>query len=296
MKRNCCLIFIIAIVLLSSCIGQEKEWTVDDWKDHLMFVDFSSAQGSVPGFVSTSGNVKNLPIGTHMAFDISSDATGLPDVPMSMVLGLTYLGTELVNGKECILLDVSTKVEMEISGESMTVTGRGKEWLGVDGSPMKVEAEGSGNMSGMVIPMTLTGGLTEETVYEGHDCWVFTVTEEVEMMGASTEMEMIIYIDKVSRAQVRMIMKAEEIEQDSGYIEPVYSTGPSTWELGPRETITTPLGTYECQVIYVLEEGKTVGTIWATKDMRAPVKYVYTNETEEFKFEMILVLIEYSSG
>ncbi|MBU7015806.1 MAG: hypothetical protein HXS43_13350, partial [Theionarchaea archaeon] len=72
-----------------------------------------------------------------MAFDISSDATGLPDVPMSMVLGLTYLGTELVNGKECILLDVSTKVEMEISGESMTVTGRGKEWLGVDGSPMK---------------------------------------------------------------------------------------------------------------------------------------------------------------
>jgi hypothetical protein len=74
------------------------------------------------------------------------------------------------------------------------------------------------------------------------------------------------------------------------------SIGPSTWELGPEETITTPLGTYKCQVIYVMEEGKRVGTIWATRDMRAPVKYVYTFENEDSKLEMTMVLIEYSSG
>jgi hypothetical protein len=297
MKRNYYLIVTIAILLLSSCIGQEKEWTVDDWKDHLMFVNPSGTQGGIPGFAPTSGNVTTLPVGTHMVFDVTSEGkVGDLEMPTSMVLGLTYLGTELVNGEECAALQVTMNMEMEMYGESMTMTSEGKEWVRQDGAPMKMDFQAKGSMAGIEIPITLTGVLTDETVYQGHDCWVFTTTQKVEMEGPSTEMEMIMYMDKESRAFVRIIAKMGETEQDSGYIEPVLSIGPSTWELGPEETITTPLGTYKCQVIYVMEEGKRVGTIWATRDMRAPVKYVYTFENEDSKLEMTMVLIEYSSG
>jgi hypothetical protein len=297
MKRNYYLIVAIAILLLSSCIGQEKEWTVDDWKDHLMFVNPSGTEGGIPGFVPTSGTVKTLPVGTHMVFSVTSEGgTGTFETPMNMVMGLTYLGTELIDGEECVALQVTMNMEMEVFGGTMTMVGEGKEWVREDGAPMKMDLEATGSMEGIEIPMTVTGVLTDETVYEGHDCWVFTMTEKTEMMGTSAEMEMITYMDKASRSPVRMIMKMGETEQDSGYIEPVMPSGPSTWELGPEETITTPLGTYKCQVIYVMEEGKRVGTIWATRDMRAPVKYVYTFENEDSKLEMTMVLIEYSSG
>lgn len=232
-----------------------------------------------------------------MVFDISSkgEARGL-ELPMNQVLGLTYLGIEPLNGKECAALQVSMNMELEMLGESMILTGEGKQWIDEDGAPVKMEMRGSGNVSGMEIPIAINGVLTEETVYQGHDCWVFNITQEAEMMGISNRTEMTMYLDKESRAPVRMKMKMGDLEQDSGYIQPFFSIGPSTWELGPKETITTPLGTYECQVIHIMEEGKTVGTIWATKDMRTPLKYVYVSGDEESSLETTLVLTEYSSG
>jgi hypothetical protein len=297
MKKNYYVIVVIAILVLSSCIGQEKEWTVDDWKDHLMFVNPGGTEGGIPGFVPTSGTVTTLPVGTHMVFDVTSEGgVGTIEMPMSYVLGLTYLGTESIDGEECAALQITMNMEMEVFGGSMTMVSEGKEWMREDGAPMKMDFEATGSMEGIELPITITGVLTDETEYQGHDCWVFTMTEKTEMMGASTEIEMITYTDKASRTPIRVIMKMGETEQDSGYIEPVVPTGPSTWELGPEETITTPLGTYECQVIYIMQEGKKVGTIWATQDIRAPLKYVYTLENDDSKLEVTTVLIEYSSG
>ncbi|MBU7015805.1 MAG: hypothetical protein HXS43_13345 [Theionarchaea archaeon] len=297
MKKDYYLIVTITMLLLCLCIGQEEEWTVDDWKDHLMFVSPSGTQGGIPGFVPTSSTVMTLPVGTHMVFDVVSEGTvGELEMPTRMVLGLRYLGTERVNEKECAALQITMNMEIEMYGESMAMASEGKEWIGEDGAPVKMDFRATGNLAGIEIPISLTGGLTEETQYQGHECWVFTVTQKVEMAGPSTEMEMIMYMDKESRALVRIVAKMGEIEQDSGYMEPVFSIGPSTWELGPEETVTTPLGTYKCQVIYVVEEGKTVGTIWATKDVRAPVKYIYTFENGDSNLEVTMVLIEYSSG
>ncbi|MBU7039311.1 MAG: hypothetical protein HXS45_00775, partial [Theionarchaea archaeon] len=229
MKRHY-LSIAIAIVLLSLCIGQEEEWTVDDWKDHLMFVNPSGTQGGIPGFVPTSGTVRTLPVGTHMVFTVTSEGqVGELEMPTSMVLGLTYLGTERVNGKECAALQIAMNMEMEMYGESMAMTSEGKEWIGEDGAPVKMDFQAKGSMAGIEIPISLTGILTEETVYQGYDCWVFTTTQKVDMAGPSTEMEMIMYMDKESRAFVRIVAKMGDLEQDSGYIQPIFSIGPSTW-------------------------------------------------------------------
>jgi hypothetical protein len=218
------------------------------------------------------------------------------EMPVDMILGLTYLGIEKVNGKECVVLDVTMNMEMEMFGEPMSITREGKEWIGEDGIPVKMDLDGQGEVAGMEIPMCLLGVLTGETVYEGHDCWVFTMTQKSEMGGVSSEIEMVIYLDKETLAPVHMTLSGEGMEQDTGYIEPILPTESSTWELGPEETITTPLGTYKCQVIYIMEEEKRVGTIWATQDIRAPLKYMYVYETEDSKLEMTIVLVEYSSG
>ena len=118
----------------------------------------------------------------------------------------------------------------------------------------------------------------------------------MEMMGMDLgETKMTTYMDKESYATVRTIVEEEEMEMDSGFNEAATFVAELDWVLGGRETITTELGTYDCQVIYLQENGETVGTIWANEDIKAPLKYVITLETENLgmvvTMEMTMILV-----
>lgn len=67
-------------------------------------------------------------------------------------------------------------------------------------------------------------------------------------------------------------------EPDAKYIEGTYAG--RKWELGSRERITTELGTFDCQVIYLKDNGRTTGTIWANEKIRTPIKYIVYYEQE----------------
>ena len=288
----------ILIMLLASCIGQEeKEWTVEDWKEHLYFSNPGVDQNT-PGMVTGFSNIGDIPAGTYMAFKIDSTGTteGI-DMPLSMTMELTVIGRETVEGVETVAMDIAMDMDIEMMGDSITMIFEGKEWVELDGSPIKMEGTATGTIQGMEIPMGFSMKRTGEEFYEGHDCWIFEMTQSIETPGMpAADMKAKMYMDKQTNVMVRMVTDAMGQEMDTGYIEPTVPTGEIQWELGGRESITTELGTYDCQIIYVKQNGVTVGTIWANEDIRAPIKYIYSYEEGDTKMEITMILTGYSLG
>ncbi len=290
------ILLLVVVALQCSCIGQEKEWTAEDWKEHLFYMDLR--EQSTPGVVSGFHNTGALPVGRHVAYEIEFEGDGKEtEMPQHMVMSVTVSGEEVKSGVTYKVVDITMDMEMQVSGQAMTMVFEAKEWVDEKGVPLKMVGKATGKIQGMEMPISLTAERTGEEVYEGHDCWVFTMTETVDMPGflPSTEMKVIQYMDKKTYAVVRMITQAMGTETDTGYIKPALSEE-VVWELGGKETITTKMGTYECQIIYLKENGETVGTIWATKDIETPLKQVYSWEQEGSEYTVVMTLLEYTSG
>jgi hypothetical protein len=288
---------LVIVVLTSLCIGQREEFTLQEWKDHISFASPPSGQDPT-SMISGVRNVDELPVGTHMVFEIESEGTSQGvNIGTNMTLGMTVSGREVVEGIHCTVLDIAMEMEMETQGVSMVLAVEGKEWVDETGTPVKVEEEVAMKFGEYEIPMQLNINRTGEELIYGHDCWVFTGTQTMEVMGIQGEESKVIeYMDKESKAIIQAITTIGEEEVDTGYIEPPIPVEDLQWELGGRESVTTPMGTYDCQIIYLKENEEVVGTIWATEDIRAPIKYVFSYETADMDLEMTMTLIEYTLG
>lgn len=315
--KSIAILAILAVALISSCIGQEeveeraeeeigeieeveqveeaeeKGWTVEQWKDYLFFLDMR--EQSALGMITGLRNLDALPMGTHMKYNIEFggelEGTGMP---LDIVIGLAVSGKEVIDGIDCTVIDFTQDMEMEAFGMAMTMTAEGTEWVDETGAPVKMEATATGESEEMEMLTEFTGDRIGEESYEGHDCWIYEMTQTSEVMGQSTEMTFVQYVDKSSYAVVRTIYEMMGTEQDSGYLEPAVSVGEFEWELGDRETITTEMGTFDCQVIYLKVNDEVLGTIWANEEYRVPVKYVYSYKTEDTEFTLTMTLLEYA--
>ena len=308
--KNFTILAILAIALISSCIGQEevgeetgekateevgeeKGWTIENWKEHLFFLDIR--EQSAAGMVTGLRNFEALPMGTHMKYKVEfGDGTEETGMPYEIVIGLTVSGKEPIDGIECTVIDFTQDMEMETFGISMTMTFEGTEWVDETGAPVKMEGTAITKSEDVEMPTEFTVERIGEELYEGHDCWLYEMTQSTEMMGQSMEVKFVQYVDKSSFAVVRALSEMMGTEQDSGYLEPEVSAGEFEWELGNRETITTELGTFDCQVIYLKVNGEVLGTIWANEEFKVPIKYVYSYKTEDTEFEMTMTLLEYA--
>ena len=286
---------VVVLILLSSCIGQEKEgepgepkWTVKDWKEHLSFGTFRIDQNISTGVVTGLNNIGEIPPGTHIVYILETKGGLDTDIPVETTVDITVLGSDVINNTPCTVLDIVIDMTMTMFGESMTTTFEGSQWIDDNGIPVKAELKGVQKLQDFEAPTTIQGTRTGEEVYYGHDCWILTVTQRADMDVSSVEMEVIQYLDKETSALVRVITRIGEKEQDTGYIEPD-STGEREWVLGDKEVITTEAGTYDCQVIYIKDE-KTVATLWAAKDVAAPIRCVYSYA----EGVVIMTLIAYS--
>lgn len=297
---------ILVMALMSSCIGQKKEFTIDDWKKHLAFSDPHTSQNY--DWVSGFHNVEELPLGTHIVLNVEFEGTAeetemWPDT----TVGLTISGREAVDGIDCTVIEYTMDMEIETFGEKMILALEGTGWVDETGGIVKTEGTAEEEFRGKKRLGKASGKRTGEEQYHGHDCWVFTTLQSTEVAGVPATEEEVVqyteYMDKESHAVVRMITKVLGEEIDTGYIEPeIPSFGELQWKLGDRETITTEMGTYQCQIIYLKENdepgetGETVGTIWANEEIRVPLKYVISLKTEGAGIEMVMTLIEYTLG
>lgn len=295
--RKAIVLVVILTALVSLCIGQEegpKEWTVDQWKDHLFLANPSIDQ-TTSNMFSGLRNIEELSPGTRIVY--KGTATGYfqgQDVPYDMTMGVTVLDKETVSGKECIVAEITMDINMEMEGQLTSMIFTAKEWIDTDGTLVKMDGEMKVSLAGTETAMQLTTELAGEEQYKGYNCWVYATTQSMEMMGTSIDMEMTQYMDKESYAVVGAIINGNEVEMDQEALEAATYMYEAEWELGGRETITTDMGTYDCQVIYLKREGKIIGTIWANEEFRAPLKYMVSYEIEDMKMDMTLILIEYA--
>ncbi len=288
--------FAILMVVLASCIGQQEEsgWSVQDWKEHLFLVTPPLGQ-DVTSMISGFRDPENLPIGTRTVFAVTHEGTfGGAYITTDMTMDIHIVGTEVINGQDCTVVDVVIEMEMESQDQSMSMDIKGTEWLDKEGAPLRVKEDVIMGIGEFDIPMSIEMERTGEELYHGHECWVFSGTQTMEIMGlVETEGTIEEYMDKETFSVVRTLTEIEGEKVDTGYIEPPIPVEDLVWELGNRETITTELGTYECQVIYLKENGEIVGTIWAHEDVKAPIKYVFSYETANMNLEMTMILVEY---
>jgi len=284
---------VVIVALTLSCIGQ-KELTVEEWKGYLTFMNPRIDQSAV-NMVFELPNVENLPTGTHAVFEIECEGSlGKLDMPSSMIMEFTITGKEIINGIECTVVNVA--MEMEGFAESVFLTFEGREWVDKTGAPVRVEGTATGKSGEFTVPMTYTVERTGEEAYHGHECWIFSITQKMQMGQSAEEVKIVRYMDKESYVVVRVINEIWGEKVDTGYIEPLISTGELEWVLEGREKITTNLGDYDCQLIYLMENDVVIGTIWANEEIRAPVKYVFSYETEYVGLEVTMILVEYSLG
>ena len=298
---------LLVVMLTCMCIGQQEqespeqqespESQVQKWKDHLSFVSPPLGQDAttlVPAF----RNIEELPAGTHIVYNVVSEGTAQgADLATDMTLDLTIAGEDVVNGIDCVVVDLVIEMEMVSMGEQLEMVIQAKEWIDEDGVPVKLEEDATMMFGEFSIPISMTVERTGEEQYQGHDCWVLTGTQTTEIMGMTLEGGNVVeYIDKDTSSVVRVISGIGEEEADTGYMEPVTPVEELDWELGGTESITTPAGTYECQVISLEETGETVGTIWAAEEVIVPVKYTFSYRTSSMNLDLTMTLMEYTLG
>lgn len=298
------LVLIILTAVVSAVLNIPREFTVEDWKEHLILLN-PTAEVSTGGPALGVRNIQDLPTGTHMLYRIEFEgAVEQVSQPVSMTLGCTVSGTELIDGINTTVLDVTLDMTMDFLGDPMMLSFEGTEWLDETGAPVKMEGNAIGNMDAVEILISYTTERTGEEVYHGHDCWILSMTQSMEVEGLPpAEMTIVQYMDKESFAVVRMIttVMGEVVnvlggKADTGYIEPKGAPGNLVWELNGWERITTELGTYDCQIIYLKEDSKIVGTMWVKKEIKAPLRYVFSYKYGGENLEVMMTLIEYTVG
>ncbi|MBU7031842.1 MAG: hypothetical protein HXS53_04885 [Theionarchaea archaeon] len=291
------IVSILAAVLFTACISQE--WTVEDWKEHLFLMNPTLSQEAstmMPGF----SNISKLPLGTHFAYEMEMQGTYLgTEIPMTMTMDITFSGKETIDGSDCFIIDLLMTMELSLFEETLSMEIEGTEWIEeVSGAPLKAEMTMKANMEGLEIPLPAEFIIERvgEAEYHGHDCLIFETKQDMQVMGIDLgEMKITQYMDKQTLAVVRQITTIGGQEEDSEYIEPPFS-GELIWELGHKESIYTDLGTYECQVILLTQEGKEVGKMWVSKEFKTPLKYMFSVEKEGMEFTMTMTLTSYEMG
>jgi hypothetical protein len=303
MKRAIALAVVVT-ALISSCIDQEEstgEWTIEEWKDHLFFASPTMDQ-SITNMAAGLGNIEELAPGTHIVFDGGGRGTslgfqGAPIASYGMTVEITVLEDEVVNGEACTVAEVKMEMRTNVEGQPVSIVITGKQWTDAAGTPVKVDAEAKMELlEGFETSLKSNLEFVGEEQYKGHDCWVFSGTQSTELMGISLDNEVEQYMDKKSKAVVGTLIDGVEQQMGKEYVDAAIFVSELEWKLGKRETITTELGTYDCQVIYLKKDGKKFGTVWAHEEFRTPLKYVITYEVEDMNLEMTMTLIEYSLG
>lgn len=302
---------IIAVVLITACIGQEEElpvegeskepglWTIEDWRNHLSLMDPTLSQEAstlLPGF----RNPQNLGIGTHLVYDLEMKGKILgAEMPILAIMDITFSGKETINGVDCFIIDLLTSMEMTAQNMSIEMEMVGTEWIDdTTGALVKAILQMQADLQEEEppLPISITIERVGEEEYEGHDCWILELRQEMEISGSDAgEIEVLQYVDKESQAVVRQLMTFGDQKIDSGYIEPP-PPDETEWELGNVETITTELGTYECQIIYIKQGGETLGTLLASKEFKIPLKYVFTASQTGSSITTTMILIAYTLG
>jgi len=155
MKRI--IIFAILMVVLTSCIGQQEEsaWSVQDWKEHLSLVTPPLGQDAT-SMISGFRTPENLPIGTRTVSAVTLEGTFRGAyITTDMTMDIYIVGTEVINGQDCTVVDVAIEMEMEMESQdqSMSMDIKGTEWLDKDGAPVKVKEDVIMGIGEFDIPM-----------------------------------------------------------------------------------------------------------------------------------------------
>ncbi|MBU7017273.1 MAG: hypothetical protein HXS44_07165 [Theionarchaea archaeon] len=286
--KKATILVVILTVLIFSLMNYERRSTVQEWKDHL-FIPIPRMDQTISNMIGGFDNIEELPPGTHILFTGAADGYFQEDTAILNTSMEVTVQSGVIQGKECTVVEIT--FEMEHSSVSMTV--KSTEWVDRTGTPLRMEGEiGTSLVEG-------TGSLTRyalelvgEEQYKEFDCWIYGGTERTEVAGmkASIETEIMRYVDKESKAVVRLITNngQTDLTMDTSFMSGL------EWELGGREITTTDVGKYESQVIYLKNNDRIVGTMWVNRAFRTPLKYVIFYEREDSKLEMVMTLVEYT--
>ena len=303
-KMIVCILF--AVALMSLCIGQkeveeepepeQEVWSVEEWQEFLSFMYpplGQDATNMIPAFL----NVDNLPAGTRIVYYIESIGTILGehtiiDTKYSIVIS----GAETVNGIECTVLDVAVESDMSSMGEVLKFSIEGREWIDRDGTPVKLEQETVMFLGEYEIPISSSMERIGEEELRGHDCWVFSGPQTTTVLGEAVEGTITEYLDKESSSVVRVITEVGDQKEDTGFMEPPAHMEELEWELGKREGVSTEMGVYDCQIIYLKREGRSLGTLWASEKVKVPVKFHFSYKSGAVDMILTMTLMEYMLG
>ncbi len=281
---------LLAAVLLCTCIGQHH--SVEDVKD--LSLVYPPLGQDPTNMITGIRNIEQLPVGTYMTLAVTVEGT-VNEVPTrrDITMDITVSGRDVIDSIHCIVLKVYMDMEIKEQGDTVVITSSGTEWIDEDGTPVKVKEDITMTFGeSFAIPFSIEITRDKKDLYKGHECWVFAGVQTTTIMNTTTEDNILVYLDEESSAVVWVLTEIGDEPVDTGYMEPPPSVDALQWELGEKESITVPMGTYECQSIYLKENG-TIGTIWVHNDFKIPVKYVYTIKTEDMDVKVSIILVEY---
>jgi hypothetical protein len=289
MKKATILVMILT-VLIFSFMSYERRWTVEEWKDHL-FIPSPRMDQTMSNMITGFDNIEELPPGTHILFKGKADGYSQEDTAVfDMTIDVT-VQNGLIQGKDVTIIEIT--LEMEHPSVSLGI--KNTEWVDRTGTPLRMEGEiRTALVEGTESLTRYTLELIGEEQYKGLECWVYAGTERTDVTGmdVNIETEIMQYIDKESKAVVRVITNNGQVDQSVD----TPSMSKLEWELGGKETITTDMGRYDCQVIYLKKDDEIVGTMWVNKAFRTPLKYIILYETEDTKLEIDMTLAKYMRG
>jgi hypothetical protein len=280
---------LLAAVFVTACISQQS---VEDVKNLALI--YPPLGQDPTSMITGVRNIEQLPVGTHIVTAVTVEGT-VHEVPTrrDTVMDVTVSGRDIMDGIHCIVLDFTMDMKIKEQGETMVITSSGTEWIDEDGIPVKLKEDMTMIFDSFTIPLSIEVTRDRKEVYKGHDCWVFSGVQTTTVMGNAVEDSILMYLDRKSAFVVWVLTEIGDEPVDTGYMEPPTPVDALHWELGDKESITTPMGVYECQSIYLRENG-TGGTIWVHKDFNIPVQYVYTIKTEDMDLLVTIVLVAYT--
>lgn len=280
---------IVPLLLLIMATGCIIQWTAEDWQSYLSFVN-PRMDRCAATFIIPLSNVGNLKIGTAAAFEILFEGSrDVLNVPSFMRIRFVITGKDLIKEIPCTTVDITSEMDFE----SVIVTFAGNEWVDDTGAVVKMVGTATGTYDEYEMPMNYTVERMGEEVYYGHECWIFSVTESMEIGTSTQEIRTTQYMEKETYTLIRMITDILGREVDTGYIEPLIPSKELQWELGAVEELHTEMGDYRCQIVYLREEKKPFGILWVNKEVRAPLKYVISLKEGDVELKMTMVLVEY---
>jgi hypothetical protein len=287
---------LILFMVLAGCITQPKISTVNEWKEHLSVLNPPLGQDPT-SMISGGHNIDILPVGTRITFAVESKRVhnGI-DTTTTMTINAVVTGKDHINATECTIFDITMDMHVTVIDESMDIAITGTEWVDSTGAPVKVDEAVTLKFDGMEVPMKISVTRKAEGTFYGHECWVYTGVQTMEMGEEPEESSIIEYMEKKSCAVIQTITSIGDETVDTGYMEPPVGISDCEWELGRKERIKTDAGRYTCQVITLKHKGSVVATIWAHDSVRIPIKYVYHYQTADSDIQCTMTLIEYSLG